>query len=99
MMRQEPESPVQAALLKEYEYDAVQTCAGDSSCAHACPLQISTGVMMKQFRHLEHSQGQEWVAEKIAKSWGAMEPIARMSMLAGNMATMVLGDRGVRAPF
>jgi hypothetical protein len=55
--------------------------------------------MMKQFRHLEHSQEQEWVAEKIAKSWGAMEPIARMSMLAGNMATMVLGDRGVRAPF
>jgi D-lactate dehydrogenase len=67
MMRHAPGSAIQKALLKEYEYDAVQTCAGDSSCEHACPVQINTGVMMKQFRHLEHSQGQEWVAERIAK--------------------------------
>lgn len=96
MMRHEPGSPVQKALLKEYEYDAVQTCAGDSSCEHACPVQINTGVMMKQFRHLEHSQGQEWVAEKIAASWGAVEPIARLSLLAGNVAAKVLGNRGMR---
>ena len=58
MMRHEPGSPI-------------QTCAGDSSCEHACPVQINTGVMMKQFRHLEHSQAQEWVAERIADSWGS----------------------------
>ncbi len=29
-------------------------------------MQINTGVMMKQFRHLEHSQREEWVAERIA---------------------------------
>ena len=96
MMRHESGSPIQKALLKEYEYDAVQTCAGDSSCEHACPVQINTGVMMKQFRHLEHSQGQEWVAERIADSWGLVEPVARMSMLVGNVAAKVFGDRGVR---
>jgi D-lactate dehydrogenase len=31
MMRHEPGSPIQKALLKEYKYNAVQTCAGDSS--------------------------------------------------------------------
>lgn len=97
MMRHEPGSPVQKALLKEYEYDAVQTCAGDSSCEHACPVRINTGVMMKQFRHLEHLQGQEWAAERIAKFWGVVEPIARVSMLAGNVAANVLGNRGVSA--
>ena len=96
MMRHEPGSPIQKALLKEYEYDAVQTCAGDSSCEHACPVQINTGVMMKQFRHLEHSQAQEWVAERIADKWGMVEPIARASMLAGNLAARVLGDGTVR---
>jgi len=96
MMRHEPGSPIQKALLREYEYDAVQTCAGDSSCEHACPVRINTGVMMKQFRHLEHSQGHEWVAERIAHSWGLLEPIARASMFAGNVAAKVLGDRGVR---
>ena len=96
MMRHEPGSPIQKALLKEYEYDAVQTCAGDSSCEHACPVRINTGVMMKQFRHLEHSQGQEWMAERIADSWGRVEPIARASMLVGNVAAKVLGNGGVR---
>jgi D-lactate dehydrogenase len=52
--------------------------------------------MMKQFRHLEHSQGQELVAEKIAGSWGLVEPIARASMLIGNAAARVLGDESVR---
>jgi D-lactate dehydrogenase len=42
MMRHEPGSPIQKALLKEYEYDAIQTCAGDSSCALACPVGINT---------------------------------------------------------
>jgi D-lactate dehydrogenase len=97
MMRHEPGSPIQKALLREYEYDAVQTCAGDSSCQHACPVQINTGVMMKQFRHLEHSRGQEWVAERIAAFWGAVEPMARLSMLFGNLAAKLVGDRGVRS--
>src|SRR5580698_8930798 len=97
MMRQEPGSTIQKALLKEYEYDAVQTCAGDSSCEHACPVQINTGVMMKQFRHLEHGPWQERVAEKIAKYWGAVEPIARTSMFAGNVAAKLLGDGTVRS--
>jgi D-lactate dehydrogenase len=96
MMRQAPGSAIQKALLKEYEYDAVQTCAGDSSCEHACPVQINTGVMMKQFRHLEHSQAQERVAERIAQYWGLVEPMARASMLVGNIAARVLGDGTVR---
>jgi D-lactate dehydrogenase len=95
MMRHEPGSPIQKALLKEYEYDAIQTCAGDSSCALACPVGINTGIMMKQFRHLEHTQGQERVAEWVAKHWGAIEPVARASLLAGNLAAKVFGNGAV----
>jgi len=97
MMRHEPGSPIQRALLKEYEYDAIQTCAGDGSCALACPVGINTGVMMKQFRHLEHSQGQERVAEWVAKFWGVVELLARTSLLAGNIAAKVLGNGAVRS--
>lgn len=97
MMRHEPGSPIQKALLKEYEYDAIQTCAGDSSCALACPVGINTGVMMKQFRHLEHSQGQERVAEWAAKSWSVVEPIARASLLVGNVGAKVLGNSAIRS--
>jgi D-lactate dehydrogenase len=97
MMRQDPGSPVQKALLREYEYDAVQTCAGDGSCAIACPVQINTGVLMKQFRHLEHSEGQERAAATIARRWGTIEPIARVSLAAGNAAARVFGNGAVTA--
>jgi len=97
MMRHEPGSPIQKALLKEYEYDAIQTCAGDGSCALACPEGIDTGMMMKQFRHLEHSQGQERVAEWVAKSWAMVEPIARASLRMGKMAAGVFGDGAVHS--
>src|SRR5580692_6591413 len=97
MLRHEPGSPIQNALLKEYEYDAVQTCAGDGSCEHACPVQINTGVMMKHFRHLEHGRRQEWVAERIAEHWGLVEPMARASMLVGNLAAKLLGNGTVRS--
>jgi D-lactate dehydrogenase len=60
-------------------------------------VQINTGVMMKHFRHLEHGRRQEWVAERIAASWSMVEPIARMSLFAGNMAAKLLGDRTIRA--
>src|SRR3954453_3209679 len=40
MARQPARSPVQRALLEEYVYDAVETCATDGSCQLACPLGI-----------------------------------------------------------
>jgi D-lactate dehydrogenase len=95
MMRHEPGSPVQVALLKEYQYDAVDTCAGDGSCELACPVEINTGVLMKHFRHLEHSQAEDRAAAKVAKHWGTIESIARLSLLAGNGAAKVFGDRCV----
>ena len=43
MARQPAGSPVQRALLEEYAYDGVETCAADGSCQLACPLGIDTG--------------------------------------------------------
>ncbi|HYY26739.1 MAG TPA: FAD-binding and (Fe-S)-binding domain-containing protein, partial [Chthoniobacterales bacterium] len=52
MLRQPSGSLVTKTLLRQYEYDAIETCAGDGSCALACPVGINTGVLMKRFRHL-----------------------------------------------
>jgi len=50
MQRQPARSLVLAELLAAYEYDAIQTCAGDASCALSCPIGIDTGSLMKEFR-------------------------------------------------
>ena len=43
MARQPQGSPVQRALIEQYEYDGIQTCAADGTCQIACPLGIDTG--------------------------------------------------------
>ncbi len=91
MLRQPEGSPVTEALLREYEYDAIETCAGDGSCALACPLSIDTGILMKHFRHLEHTHAQEYVAEKLAEHWSEVERIGRLALTANEISSRVLG--------
>ncbi|MCX2183639.1 FAD-binding oxidoreductase [Streptomyces sp. SKN60] len=82
MMRQADGSPVETALLESYGYDAVDTCAGDSTCALACPVGIDTGAMMKAFRHERHSPAEERVAALAASRFKAVEASARLAVAA-----------------
>ncbi|MFI8436957.1 FAD-binding and (Fe-S)-binding domain-containing protein [Streptomyces sp. NPDC079020] len=89
MMRQPDGSPVETGLLDAYGYDAVDTCAGDSTCKLACPVGIDTGVMMKDFRHLRHSPREERIAALTAKNFKTVEASARLAVAAADK----IGDR------
>ncbi|MCX4678826.1 FAD-binding oxidoreductase [Streptomyces sp. NBC_01433] len=89
MMRQPDGSPVETALLDSYGYDAVDTCAGDSTCKLACPVGIDTGAMMKDFRHRRHSPREERVAALTAKNFKSVEVSARLAVAAADR----IGDR------
>lgn len=97
MMRQQPGSPVLAGLLDAYGYDAVDTCAGDSTCKLACPVGIDTGALMKDFRHRRHSPREERAAELAARRFGAVEVAARLAVSAADKITDVVGDRILQA--
>jgi D-lactate dehydrogenase len=86
MVRQPEGSAVQQALLDRYTYDAVQTCAGDSSCEAACPVDIDTGAMMKQFRTAAHSPAAENVAARHARHRAVAERLAKLSLAVGARA-------------
>jgi D-lactate dehydrogenase len=83
MARQPAGSPVQRALLAEYEYDAVDTCATDGSCQLACPLGIDTGRMVKELRVAQHGERAERAALATAKRWGAVEKFSRLGLKIG----------------
>lgn len=89
MMRQADGSPVEAQLLDAYGYDAVDTCAGDSTCKLACPVGIDTGALMKEFRHDRHSPREERIAALTAKNFRAVEASARLAVGAAER----IGDR------
>jgi len=80
MARQPEGSPVQRALLEEYEYDAVETCATDGSCQLACPLGIDTGRMVKELRVAQHGERAEKAALATAKRWSAVEILSRAGL-------------------
>ncbi|MFC7304585.1 FAD-binding and (Fe-S)-binding domain-containing protein [Streptomyces monticola] len=84
MMRQSPGSPVEDGLVEAYGYDAVDTCAGDSTCKLACPVGIDTGMMMKAFRHARHTPREEKVAALAAKNFKLVEHSARLAVAAAD---------------
>jgi D-lactate dehydrogenase len=80
MLRQPAGSPVTERLLESYGYDAVDTCAGDSTCKIACPVGIDTGAMMKGFRHQRHGVRAERTAERVAEHFAAVEKSVRVAL-------------------
>jgi D-lactate dehydrogenase len=83
MARQEPGSPVARALLSEYEYDALETCAADGTCMLACPLGIDTGKLVKDLRARQRTPREERLALALARRWALVERAARAGLRGG----------------
>ena len=95
MARQPQGSPVLAALLEQYEYDAMETCAADGSCATACPVAIDTGKLIKDLRRREHGPRAERAALGVAHRYAVAERVARVALKAGGLAARIAGDQAV----
>jgi D-lactate dehydrogenase len=91
MARQPEESPVLRQLRAEYEYDGIETCAGDGTCAIPCPIGINTGALMREFRKAEHGPQAEAVALSIAKRWSDVEAVARFSLGGAELVSRTVG--------
>jgi D-lactate dehydrogenase len=83
MARQPAGSPVQRALLKEFSYEALDTCAADGSCQLACPVGIDTGLLVKEMRKAGHTERAERAALATAKRWGTVEGASRAGLRLG----------------
>jgi D-lactate dehydrogenase len=97
MARQAAGSRVTAKILAQFEYDAIQTCAGDGSCAIACPVDINTGALMKHLRHLEHGWLAERVGGVVARRFDMAERVARVGLGAAHATAKIVGDRTLTA--
>jgi D-lactate dehydrogenase len=82
MQRQPDGSPVLAELLDAYGHDAVDTCAGESLCAPACPVGIDTGALMREFRRARRSRAEQRAAASLAVHGRVAERVARTALAA-----------------
>ena len=94
--RQPAGSPVAEALLRDYSYDVIDTCAADGSCALACPVGIDTGRLVKELRGRQQTGRSEAVALAVARRWKAVERAARGGLRLGHAISSVAGDAPVR---
>jgi D-lactate dehydrogenase len=61
------------ALLKDYKYEGIATCAVDGMCATQCPVDINTGDLIKRLKRENHSVFQNKVAKNIAIQFGFLK--------------------------
>ncbi|QIK71136.1 FAD-binding oxidoreductase [Propioniciclava coleopterorum] len=97
LARQGYTGPVAQRITDEYAYEAVDTCAGDSSCAIACPVDIDTGRVMKELRRDGSVPLAQGVGVQLARHWGAAEVAGRFALRAAQLLRPVVGDRGLSA--
>ena len=96
MVRQGGQGPVFEALADEFRYEAVDTCATDSSCLMVCPVGIDTGAFIKDFREASHGATANRRAIKVARNWDRIERLARAGLKTGGALSDLIGDGGVR---
>jgi D-lactate dehydrogenase len=99
MARQPAGSPVQKALLEEFAYEALDSCAADGSCRLACPVGIDTGKLVKELRAERHTERAEHAALAMAKRWHAVERASRAGLkLGGPPARRTKRGKGLPGP-
>ena len=79
------------ALLDDYEYMAVDTCAADGLCATACPVSIDTGSLIKRLRRQGHSAKAHGIAAALQRHFATIEPVLRMGLRSGHLIQSLAG--------
>src|SRR5439155_1955219 len=86
---------VRDALAADFEYEGVETCAGDSMCRTSCPVKIDTGALMKEMKGARRSSASGRLALLAARRFGAVAAMARLSLGAASRLRSLPG--GARA--
>ncbi|MEM5316408.1 FAD-binding and (Fe-S)-binding domain-containing protein [Paraburkholderia sp. JHI869] len=97
MARQPEGSAVLRRLQEQYQYDAIQTCAGDGTCALPCPIEIDTGALMRTFRQATQTDASEAAARFVAQRWNGVEQASKVALRGARYMGESLGWKAVRA--
>ncbi len=96
MVRQGEDTAVRRALIEEFAYDGIDTCAIDGSCLIVCPVGIDTGKFISEFRTREHTPVREAMALRLAKRWDRVEALGRSGLGMGEAVAKVGSDGAMR---
>jgi D-lactate dehydrogenase len=84
-------------LEKEYEYDAVDTCAVDGMCQTACPVLINTGDLVRRLRAGNVSWVEQGGWRAAAKHWDATSRAGGLALSVAKIVPAVLPEAATKA--
>ncbi len=93
--RCEAEGDLQRAksLDRAFQYQGIDTCAGDSLCSIACPVNIDTGRMMKTLRGRRAGRVVHGVGSWVADHYATVARMTRWSLTGADLVHGLLGTR------
>lgn len=83
-------------LLKDYQYQGIDTCAADGLCSLACPVGINTGDLSRKLRGERNATYAE-TANRIGRHFGSVENTARIGLKLVDTTRSLLGDGALEA--
>lgn len=83
-------------LDREYEFAGKESCATDGLCALDCPVAINTGDLIKQLRTNSNGSVSKQIAKVLASNFGIAERAVGTALMAGRVASSVIGDASMR---
>jgi D-lactate dehydrogenase len=81
------------SIVKDYQFDGMDTCAVDGLCATECPVTINTGELIKRLRRENHSIRAGKMALRVARHFAAAESGIRFLLGAGSLVNSALGKK------
>ena len=85
------------ALIEDYSYAGIDTCALDGLCATACPVNINTGDLIRRLRSESVSGRAAGVANWIADHFAFTESTLGLGVRWGHFGESILGAQNVKA--
>lgn len=79
-------------LLKSYDYYGNQTCAADGLCMTTCPVEINTGLLIKDLRYNTATNTAKSIANSIANNMSNVTAAARFTLSFVSMVHGILGS-------
>jgi D-lactate dehydrogenase len=81
------------ALIKDFQYAGMDTCAIDGLCATAWPVDIDTGQLIKRFRRDAHGPKAQHLAKFLSRNFKHLERFARIGLRLGQATQFVVGSK------